>query len=75
MQRDDAVGVRRALLDEVDDDAGLLARVQAHDPADPLLVDAPARGRGEVHDTVARGEFQPSASSIALMRMSISPRS
>ena len=40
VQRDHAVVVGRALLDEVDDDARLLARVQAHDPADPLLVDA-----------------------------------
>ena len=50
MQRDHAVVVRRALVHEVDDDARLLARVHAHDPADPLLVDAAARGRGEVHD-------------------------
>ena len=49
VQRDDPLGVRRADLGEVDDDAGLLAPVQAHDPADPLLVDAPARRRREVH--------------------------
>ena len=49
MQRDDALVVRRALGDEVDDHAGLLARVHAHDPADPLLVDAPRGGRREVH--------------------------
>ena len=49
MQRDDALVVRRALRDEVDDDAGLLARVDAHDPADPLLVDAARRRRREVH--------------------------
>ena len=49
VQRDDALVVRRALRDEVDDDARLLARVQAHDPADALLVDALRRGRREVH--------------------------
>ena len=44
------------LGDEVDDDAGLLARVDAHDPADPLLVDAAGRRRREVHaDGRARG--------------------
>ena len=50
MQGHDALAVRGALADEVDDDAGLLARMQAHDPADPLLVDAPACRRGKVHD-------------------------
>ena len=49
MERDHALGVRRALRDEVDDDPGLLARVEAHDAADPLLVDAARRGRREVH--------------------------
>ena len=50
VERDHAVRMSRALLDEVDHDSGLLARVKAHDAADPLLVDAPAGGRGEVHD-------------------------
>ena len=49
VQRDDALVVRRRLRHEVDDDAGLLARVDAHDPADPLLVDAARRRRREVH--------------------------
>ena len=49
VERDDPLGVRRPDLGEVDDDAGLLAPVQAHDPADPLLVHPPARGRREVH--------------------------
>ena len=49
VERDDALGVRRALRHEVDDDARLLARVRAHDPADPLLVDALRCRRGEVH--------------------------
>jgi hypothetical protein len=40
VQGDHAVVVRRALGDEIDDDAGLLARVHAHDAADPLLVHA-----------------------------------
>ena len=44
VERDHAVVVRRALGDEVDDDARFLARMHAHDPADALLVDA-ARGR------------------------------
>src|SRR5262249_43483832 len=48
MQGDDAVGVGRTLLDEVDDDPGFLARMEAHDPADPLLVDAAARSRRQV---------------------------
>ena len=56
MQRDRAFVVRRGLRDEVDDHPGLLARVGAHDPPDPLLVDAPRGGRGEVHhDRGARG--------------------
>ncbi len=50
VQRDHALVVRRALGDEVDHDARLLARMDAHDPADPLLVDAARRGRREVHD-------------------------
>jgi hypothetical protein len=41
--------VARRVLDEVDDDAGFLARMHPHDPADPLLVDAAARGRREMH--------------------------
>ena len=49
MQRDDALGVRGRLGHEVDDDAGFLPGVRAHDPADALLVDAARRGRGEVH--------------------------
>ena len=49
VERDDALVVGRALRDEVDDDARLLARMDAHDAADPLLVDAPRRGRREVH--------------------------
>ena len=39
----------RAGLGEIDHDARLLAAVQAHDPADPLLVDAAAGGRRQVH--------------------------
>ena len=49
VQRDDALVVRRALGREVDHHARLLARVHAHDPADPLLVDASRGGRGKVH--------------------------
>ena len=49
VQRDDALVVRRRLRDEVHDDAGLLARVDPHDPSDPLLVHALAGGRREVH--------------------------
>jgi hypothetical protein len=41
--------VRRRVVDEVDNDAGLLARVDAHDPPDSLLVDAPTGRRREVH--------------------------
>ena len=47
--RDRALVVRGRVVDEVDDDAGLLARREAHDAADALLVDAAARGRREVH--------------------------
>ena len=50
VERHDPVGVGRTLIHEVDDDAGLLARMDSHDPADPLLVDAAARRRREVHD-------------------------
>ncbi len=50
VQRDDALVVRRGLRREVDDDARFLARMDAHDPADALLVDALRRGRREVHD-------------------------
>ena len=49
VERDDALVVRRALRDEVDDDARFLARMHAHDAADPLLVHALRRGRREVH--------------------------
>jgi hypothetical protein len=49
VERDDALVVRRPLRHEVDDDAGLLARMEPHDPTDPLLVDAARRGRGEMH--------------------------
>ena len=49
VQRDDAVVVRRGLGHEVDDDAGFLARVHAHDAADALLVDAARGRRREVH--------------------------
>jgi len=50
VERDHALVVRRALGGEVDDDAGFLPRMHAHDAADPLLVHAAARGRREVHD-------------------------
>ena len=46
---DGAVGVRRRGLAEVDHHARLLAAVQAHDAADPLLVDALRGRRREVH--------------------------
>ena len=49
VQRDDRVVVLRRRMDEVDDDAGLLARMPARDAADALLVDALRRGRREVH--------------------------
>jgi hypothetical protein len=49
VQRDDALRVGRALRHEVDHHAGLLARVDPHDPPDPLLVDAARCGRREVH--------------------------
>ena len=49
VQRDHALGVRCAGLGEVDHDARFLAAVEAHDAADPLLVDAAAGGRREVH--------------------------
>src|SRR5262249_37297669 len=49
VQRDDALVVGRALRDEVHDDPGFLPRVEAHDAADPLLVDAARRGGSEVH--------------------------
>ena len=49
VQRHRAVGVRRGRIDEVDDDAGLLAAVQPHHAADALLVDAAAGRRREVH--------------------------
>ena len=53
VQRDGALGVRRAGLGEVDDDAGLLAPVQAHDPARPA-----AGRRGGWRS--ARGACRPS---------------
>ena len=60
VERDRAVGVRRGRIDEVDDDAGLLAAVQAHDAADALLVDAAAGRRREVHaDRRARARSSP----------------
>src|SRR3712207_8570297 len=40
---------RSRLRHEVDDNPRLLAWVHAHDAADPLLVDAAAGGRREVH--------------------------
>ncbi len=49
VERDDALVVGRRLRDEVDDDARLLARVDAHDPADPLLVHAARGRRRQVH--------------------------
>ena len=50
VERDDAVVVGRVLRREVDDDARLLARMRAHDPADPLLVHALRGRRRKVHD-------------------------
>ena len=49
VQRDDRVVVLRRGMDEVDDDARLLAGMAARDAADALLVDALRRGRREVH--------------------------
>ena len=49
VQRDDRVVVLGRRVDEVDDDARLLARLAARDAADALLVDALGRRRGEVH--------------------------
>ncbi|OLE01689.1 MAG: hypothetical protein AUG91_00650 [Actinobacteria bacterium 13_1_20CM_4_69_9] len=49
VQRDDPLVVCCRLGNEVDDDAGLLARMRAHDPPDALLVDAPRSGRRKVH--------------------------
>ena len=49
MERDDALVVRRAFRDEVDDDPGFLARVQSHDAPDALLVHALRRRRRKVH--------------------------
>ncbi len=49
VQRHDRVVVLRRGMDEVDDDARLLAQVAARDAADALLVDALGRGRREVH--------------------------
>ena len=49
VQRDDRVVVLRRRVDEVDDDARLLARMAAGDAADALLVDALGRRRRQVH--------------------------
>ena len=49
VQRHDRVVVLGRRVDEVDDDARLLARMAARDAADALLVDALGGGRGEVH--------------------------
>src|SRR5215213_42046 len=49
MQRDDGVVVLRRRVDEVDDDARLLARMAARHAPYALLVDALGGGRGEVH--------------------------
>ena len=49
VKRDDRVVVRRGRVHEVDDDAGLLARVAARDAADALLVDALGGRRRQVH--------------------------
>ena len=49
VQRDDRLVVGRRRVDEIDDQARLLARVPAGHAADPLLVDAARGGRGEVH--------------------------
>ena len=49
VQRHDGVVVLGRRVDEVDDDARLLARLAARDAADPLLVDALRGGRREVH--------------------------
>ena len=49
VQGDDRLVVGRRRVDEVDDQAGLLARRPAGDAADPLLVDPPRGGRRQVH--------------------------
>src|SRR4051794_27200472 len=49
VQGDDRVVVLGRGMDEVDDDAGLLARVPARHTADALLVDTPRGGRREMH--------------------------
>ena len=49
VQGDDRLVVGRRRVDEVDHQAGLLARVAPGDAADPLLVDAPRGGRRQVH--------------------------
>ena len=49
MQGDRAVCVRCSGLGEVDDDAGFLAAMEAHDATNALLVDATTRGRCEMH--------------------------
>ena len=49
VQRDDRVVVLRRGIDEVDDEARLLAGMAPRHAADALLVDAPRGGRREVH--------------------------
>jgi hypothetical protein len=49
MRRRGALVVSSGRIHEVDDDAGLLARVHSHDAPDPLLVDAAAGGRRKMH--------------------------
>ena len=49
VQGDRAVCVRCSGLGEVDDDAGFLAAMEAHDATNALLVDATTGGRCEVH--------------------------
>jgi hypothetical protein len=75
VQRHDGVVVLGRRVDEVDDDARLLAGCRRVTRPDALLVDALGRVGRRCMQTVARGEFQPSASSCALTSTSISPRS
>src|ERR1700710_22216 len=49
VQRHDGVVVLRPRVDEIHDEACLLAGMAARDAPDALLVDALRRGRGEVH--------------------------
>ena len=75
MQRDDGIVVLGRGMHEVDDQAGLLARVATCDAPDALLVDALGRCGARCTQTVARGLFHPSARSCALISTSMSPRS